>query len=786
MQPDRMSRRRPWPARARAATRRLAALLFALIGLAGAARADFGTDQVRYAASGRFDLLETLIEEQAARAALKTADQHALCFAYSQTKRYGRLQTCLDQLEQKIRAGDRRTRLFGLNDATPSLHLMRAEAAIDLAQYAEAVRHADAASRWLKDDDSDDLDMVCNALTALGIAHAFGGNSAQARKAEADIRALKIGPLSDYANARAICLARVRMALKDYPGVIEAIQGNRAFTVSVFLDRLVSGSFLTGTNNWVWAQLPRAYMLNKALLETGQIEQARQGFDRLLAIPQVAENGGIHWLLLSDRARIAEQAGELAQALGYLRQAIDAVESQRASIDTEATKIGFVGDKQTLYAAAVRVAHRLGQAETAFEFMERGKSRALVDLLAARDGRPVLVARSREAQALLERYQQRQADAAAQVPVDMTARGASRTRGELSAAAGALRSAHADLASLVTVDTLSVDELRARLAPNEALIEFYAIGGSYYGLAVSRTQALLLPIASPRLDQEVREFRILIQERKPQVRELAARLHAALIEPFAAVIGQSDLLIVPHGALHYLPFAALGTAEEPLIARRSLRMLPASSVLKYLAPRAERRPPSLLILGNPDVGNSALDLPSAEDEARAIAAAVPGSVLLTREKATESAFKRIAGDFTLLHVASHGQYKAESALDSRLLLAPDGGNDGSLTVREIYGLRLSADLVTLSACETGLGSVLRGDDVLGLARGFLYAGSRNIVASLWEVDDDATAQLMKSFYQRLLAGASRKQALRDAQIALRREFPDPFFWAAFGLTGAGD
>ena len=165
---------------------------------------------------------------------------------------------------------------------------------------------------------------------------------------------------------------------------------------------------------------------------------------------------------------------------------------------------------------------------------------------------------------------------------------------------------------------------------------------------------------------------------------------------------------------------------------------------------------------------------------------MPGSVLLTREKATESNFKRIAGDFTLLHVASHGQYKADSALDSRLLLAPDGSNDGSLTVREIYGLRLSADLVTLSACETGLGSVLRGDDVLGLARGFLYAGSRNIVASLWEVDDDATAQLMKSFYQRLLAGTSRRQALREAQLALRKDFPDPFFWAAFGLTGAGD
>ena len=100
-------------------------------------------------------------------------------------------------------------------------------------------------------------------------------------------------------------------------------------------------------------------------------------------------------------------------------------------------------------------------------------------------------------------------------------------------------------------------------------------------------------------------------------------------------------------------------------------------------------------------------------------------------------------------------------------------------------MRLDADLVTLSACETGLGKVLNGDDVLGLTRGFLYAGTSNVAASHWPVDDLATAELMKRFYQNLLKGVPKRDALRQAQIETRRQFPHPFYWAAFFLTGLG-
>ena len=158
---------------------------------------------------------------------------------------------------------------------------------------------------------------------------------------------------------------------------------------------------------------------------------------------------------------------------------------------------------------------------------------------------------------------------------------------------------------------------------------------------------------------------------------------------------------------------------------------------------------------------------------------------MLRKEATEEAFKRLAPGFRYIHVASHGEFNASDALQSRLMLVKSDSDDGSLSVGELYGVRLDADLVTLSACETGLGKVLNGDDVLGLTRGFLYAGTSNVAASHWPVDDLATAELMKRFYQNLLKGVPMLDALRQAQIEIRREFPHPFYWAAFFLTGLG-
>lgn len=749
------------------------------------ARADYSTEQVEMAATGRYDLLEKSLEARAASHPFSTADQHALCFAYSKTKRYSQLLSCLNQLEDKIRKGDKRTRLFGLSDATPTVYIMRAEALIELGQYAGARAESAKAVKWLHDDDSDDLDMVANALAAQSLAHSLDSDEEGGKKIEKQLAAIPLGTFSDYANAKAFAIARARMGLKDYRGVIDILRSDKSFAVHVFLDRLVSGSFLTGTNNWAWAELPRAFMLNKALLETGQIQEAKSGFERLLSIPQVSHNGDIFWLLLNELGNISAADNHLAEAIQYYQQAIEVIETQRASINTEASKIGFVGDKQGVYASSIDLARRLNRPEMLVELIERSKSRALVDLLASRDTQSPLTARTKEAQSLLNGFRQAQETAALQLPVDMGKADAGGGRAVVSGKADELKRRAPELASLVTVSSMPADEIQKLIQPDEVLLEYFGFGNTLFAVAMSGKESMMLRIDAKQLESEIRGFREEIQQLAKYPSLLASSLYHQLIQPFEPLIGNRNLLIVPHGALHYLPFAALHDGKSNLIAKRDLRFLPSSSVQKYIRPHHNQPLEKVLIFGNPDLGQAALDLPSAEDEARAIAGIVSGSQIFTRKQATETAFKKLAYNHNYVHIASHGQFKSDNALDSRLLLTGDAENDGSLTVRELYDTPLNAELVTLSACETGLGKALKGDDIVGLTRGFFYAGSSNIVASLWEVDDEATSILMKIFYGNLKKGLPKKAALRQAQNALQKTHPQPLFWAAFYLTGNG-
>lgn len=145
--------------------------------------------------------------------------------------------------------------------------------------------------------------------------------------------------------------------------------------------------------------------------------------------------------------------------------------------------------------------------------------------------------------------------------------------------------------------------------------------------------------------------------------------------------------------------------------------------------------------------------------------------------------KSYGNSFRYLHIASHGLFDTEKPLNSGLLLAKDEQNNGTLTVGELYDIKLNVDLVTLSACETALGKIANGDDVVGFTRGFLYAGASSIVSSLWQVDDAATADLMVGFYANLNK-KDKRSALRDAQLATKSRYKHPYYWAAFQITGS--
>ena len=745
------------------------------------------SDQVGLAASGRFGQLEQQLEAQAAVRALDTPDQHALCYAYSKTKRYAPLLACLDKLEALLQKGARHTRLFALDDATASLHIMRADALVELGQYEAAKAQARLAVNWFKKEQGDELDFLCQALAVLSIAHTLGGDVAGGLLAARELEGVRVGMLGPYTSAKAMALARARMALGDYAGVLAALDADKTLSLNIFLDRLASGAFITGENNWLWVELPRAYMQAKALLETGRREQAQRIFARLLAQGQIWQNGDIHWLALYETARMARQDGANERALALLRQAIDVVEAQRASINTEASKIGFVGDKEALYAAAIGVALQLGQDGVAYDFIERAKSRALVDMLAGQAGGaqlPLLAASAGGQQALGELQQAWNGAALQHVAAnDASAQAGARALSADKRAALKLRDPA--LASLVTVEALPVSEVRKHLQGGEALLEYHVHGQELVIMAVTAEKLVAHRASAAGLDGAVRRYRELVGKRHPDTLAAAQQLYQRLIAPVAETIAGRDLVLVPHGALHYLPFAALHDGSAYLHARHQLRYLPSASVQKYLRTPGKASLPPILILGNPDLGREELDLPAAEKEALQIATLAPDSRVLTRAAASETGFRRLAPDYRYLHVAAHGEFLGERPLASRLALAPDKTHDGSLTVEELFQLRLDADLVTLSACETGLAKTLNGDDLVGLTRGFLYAGASNIVSSLWEVEDRTTAELMTLFYQALKAGSSKKAALQQAQLALRKRHPDPLFWAAFYLTGHG-
>jgi CHAT domain-containing protein len=242
------------------------------------------------------------------------------------------------------------------------------------------------------------------------------------------------------------------------------------------------------------------------------------------------------------------------------------------------------------------------------------------------------------------------------------------------------------------------------------------------------------------------------------------------------------LLIVPHDVLHYLPFAALvGASGKWLVEEYILATVPSASTLRFMGAKGRSGAAGVLIVGNPELGPSGA-LPFAEREARAVGERYRGATVLLRDEATEARVKALAGTARLLHFATHGELREHDPLASALLLTPGGGEDGRLEVREIFGLSLDAELVVLSACETGLGRLSRGVELLGLQRAFLVAGTPAVVTTLWKVADQSSYRLMSAFHERLSADGSAR-ALQAAQRSMLQQFPHPFHWAAYGLTG---
>ena len=494
--------------------------------------------------------------------------------------------------------------------------------------------------------------------------------------------------------------------------------------------------------------------------------------------------------LYGGLARAYAELGRTDDALAASREAVRHVEDIRADLGDSDLRSGYFEGKQGIYQQAVFLALKAHQPDEAFDLAERSRSRTFLDLLgnsttlskgrtrALVDEEVRLRARLSEAQAAAhEGAESPESDARTQIEaLDRDYR----------AFLDRVRKESLEQASLMVVEPVTLSEIQNLLPSEVTLLEYLVGDGGVVVWVVERERSTVVTLPGDRqsLIAEVRKFRTAITKQAPigDVQSQARALYRRLLEPARQQIRGTRVVIVPHGVLHYLPFGALrSTNGHWLVQDFALSTLPSASVLRYLADKGAGASGQALVVGNPDLG-AELALPWAEREARMVGQREPGSTVLVRGEATEAQVKKLLGGAGVVHLATHGELSEDDPLSSAMLLVPGSGEDGRLEVREVFALDLHARLVVLSACETGLGKLSRGDELVGLQRAFLYAGTPAVVTTLWKVDDRATFELVRSFYGRL-ESAGPVEALRQAQLETMRTFPHPYAWAAFGLTG---
>ena len=768
---------------------------------------------------------------------LSAGDTYNLCTALLAVRSFGPLEKCLVALRKKVAAdnGDLRVILPGLLGPSEGVYAaewakgeileLELHGAFYAGLYEESavladrlIQHTESTvydTDWSRDakfawyttlDEDDEVDSIRqyrlrHAIQAHGIKGYVGALRGDDDAVDRAIRAIRSFDVGGFDAQRALdaqqlWLTRIYFAVEDYDAayaaiveydvvtLTEAVAGfARAFNfinpvaISVFGPQL--GTIDTGALTFA-SEFEFEFVRYRAALEIGKHDEARSGFDGILSEPKVRGYGSVYWRALYGRALIHLNDGETGLAIEKLKRAVDVLEEQRGTLPTETGRLAFVADKQDVYNALVDALIRGGADLEAFQYAERAKARALVDLLASRDTfKGADAGSSQEQLSELAALELQSVQVASAQSVTETVRSAriSELKAQISRNAP-------ETASLVSVVPPDASAMMAALAPDETLIEYFGGDASLFAFVVRPSGVQAFRLKTPKLTQTVRLFRRAVQSPGSDRHERETRkMYDRIVRPLEAALPKTGILtVVPHGALHYLPFAALNDGSGYLIDRYQLRLLPSASVLQFL-----RTPQDigqgLLALGNPDLGDPTLDLPGAEEETRVINQGWEQAQILLRDVATEANFKRYAPTFPYLHLASHGEFNSDEPLQSRMLLASGDGEDGNLTADELYGMRLSANMIVLSACETGLGTVSNGDDVIGLTRGFLYAGASSIVSSLWPVADDATAYLMKAFYE-ALKEMPRADALQKAMLLTKQKYPNPLYWSAFNLTGA--
>jgi len=534
--------------------------------------------------------------------------------------------------------------------------------------------------------------------------------------------------------------------------------------------------------------------LGWAYLQQKDFERAMEKFVEALNLAEtrhqlpviISSNSGIGELLLG--------ANRPSEAVSYYKKAVDIIESNRSLFGSGELRASFFDTNNRIgrYVGLINAYWEAQDAEQAFNYNERARSRAFLDIL----GTKVLLSRingvlGREAESL-------KASADAKLRTDAKETGMAGGVPSIDliepdvyddeTAGGAIQE-HKEHAQLMNVEPLKLKEFQQLLEPGQTLIEYFVAPEKVLLWVIERDRfkTAFVSIAQKDLEQKVNVLRKAIAELKPlrEYRALARNLHDLLLLPALSYTKGKELIIVPHGVLHYLPFQALYSAQgRYLVEDYSISYLSSASLMQFTKAKRRTVGQKVLAVGNPAFEVSKAALPMAELEAGEIRRLYPQSAILARREATEDKVKALAGSHDVLHFATHAELHRDDPLASAVLLSKGEKEDGRLEVREIFGMDLKASLVVLSACETGLGQLSRGDELVGLTRAFIYAGTPSVVASLWKVDDASTAALMSSFYRNLKI-KPKVESLRQAQLDMIRGKVNTQLLAQRGVGGVG-
>jgi len=451
---------------------------------------------------------------------------------------------------------------------------------------------------------------------------------------------------------------------------------------------------------------------------------------------------------------------------------------------------------------------------TVFYFLESGRAGALLESLGGREALGGV--------GIPEELRKKQIEVRAVALAALARNGRALQRGdrnEIKAARAALEKARgvvlevaariqrrAKAAANVTYPKAAkLDKVRAGLGPDQALVLYALLSKDAVALVVTRLDARIVPLGKTEAIKEALEAvtgatlrwpaGFLRKGSEAKLADGLKVLRQKLVTPLGLGPETTRLLVSPADEIAYLPFALLAGGLE-------VAYVPSGTTHDLLLDEADKRGEGVLALGDPDYegkrpasavtvlarGGELLRLKATGDEARAV-----GDTVLVRGEATEPGFAAALlkrPRWRAVHLACHGLVDPERPLLSSLALSPDPKNDGFLTALEVFRMKIPADLVVLSACQTGKGKVYRTEGVVGFTRAFLFAGAPRVIVSLWKVDDDATRALMTKFYElwKPEGKMSTAGALKKAQEFVRgkKKWKHPYFWAAWQLWGLGD